>query len=313
MRGIKMKVDVIIPTYKPDKGFPEMIKRLEKQTLKPNRIIIMNTEEKYFEKLLYGTDFAREHPEVEVHHLSKREFNHGGTRHLGALHSSGDIFVCMTQDALPADNRLLEELAAPFLSEDRIAVSYARQLPEKDSGEIERFTRAYNYPEESCVKGKEQLSEMGIKTYFCSNVCAAYKKDIYQELGGFVRHTIFNEGMIYAAGAVQAGWKIAYAAGARVYHSHNYSCREQFRRNFDNGVSQAQHTDIFSGVPSESEGMKLVKQTASHLIAVHKPWLVIKLIAASGAKYMGFWLGKHYKSLPARFVKACSMNKDYWL
>lgn len=51
-----MKVDVIIPTYKPDKGFPEMIKRLEKQTLKPNRIIIMNTEEKYFEKLLYGTD-----------------------------------------------------------------------------------------------------------------------------------------------------------------------------------------------------------------------------------------------------------------
>lgn len=53
-----MKVDVIIPTYKPDKGFPEMIKRLEKQTLKPNRIIIMNTEEKYFEKLLYGTGFA---------------------------------------------------------------------------------------------------------------------------------------------------------------------------------------------------------------------------------------------------------------
>ena len=110
-----MKVDVIIPTYKPDKGFPEMIKRLEKQTLKPNRIIIMNTEEKYFEKLLYGTDFAREHPLVEVHHLSKREFNHGGTRHLGALHSSGDIFVCMTQDALPADNRLLEELTVPFL------------------------------------------------------------------------------------------------------------------------------------------------------------------------------------------------------
>ena len=34
--------------------------------------------------------------------------------------------------------------------------------------------------------------------------------------------------------------------------------------------------------------MKLVKQTASHLIAVHKPWLIIKLIAASGAKYMGF-------------------------
>ena len=55
-----MKVDVIIPTYKPDKGFPEMIKRLEKQTLKPNRIIIMNTEEKYFEK---GEHRQRPYPE----------------------------------------------------------------------------------------------------------------------------------------------------------------------------------------------------------------------------------------------------------
>ena len=154
-----MKVDVIIPTYKPDKGFPEMIKRLEKQTLKPNRIIIMNTEEKYFEKLLYGTDFAREHPLVEVHHLSKREFNHGGTRHLGALHSSGDIFVCMTQDALPADNRLLEELTAPFLSDDRIAVSYARQLPRRtavrSSGLQERIItrrRAASRERNSCLR-----------------------------------------------------------------------------------------------------------------------------------------------------------------
>lgn len=60
--------------------------------------------------------------------------------------------------------------------------------------------------------------------------------------------------MIYAAGAVQAGWKIAYAAGARVYHSHNYSCREQFRRNFDNGVSQAQHADIFQGYHQNRRG-----------------------------------------------------------
>ena len=105
-----MKVDVIIPTYKPEDRFLELIKRLEKQTLKPERIIIMNTEEKYFEKLLYGTDFAREHPEVEVHHLSKREFDHGGTRNTGVSHSSGDVFVCMTHDCLPADSRLLEEL-----------------------------------------------------------------------------------------------------------------------------------------------------------------------------------------------------------
>ena len=309
---LRMKIDVIIPVYKPEKRFLELISRLEKQTLKPNRIIIMNTEEKYFEALLYGTDFAREHPNAEVHHLSKWEFNHGGTRNDGAARSTGDIFVCMTQDALPADNRLLEELTTALSAEEDIAVSYARQLPEKDSGEIEKYTRQFNYPEESCVKGKEQLPEMGIKTYFCSNVCAAYKKEVFRKLGGFERHVNFNEDMLFAAKAVQAGWKIAYCAGAKVYHCHNYTCAEQFHRNFDNGVSQAQHPEVFKGLPSESEGVKLVKQTAAHLCSIHKPWLVPRLFAESAAKYAGFFLGRRYKSLPAGVVRACAMNKDYW-
>ena len=103
---------------------------------------------------------------------------------------------------------------------------------------------------------------MGIKTYFCSNVCAMYRRDVFRELGGFEKHTIFNEDMIFAARAVKAGWRIAYAADARVYHSHDYTAKEQFHRNFDNGVSQAQHPEIFAGVSSESEGVKLVKKTA---------------------------------------------------
>lgn len=36
------------------------------------------------------------------------------------------------------------------------------------------------------------------KTFFCSNVCAMYRRSIYEKLGGFVKHTIFNEDMIFA-------------------------------------------------------------------------------------------------------------------
>lgn len=76
-------------------------------------------------------------------------------------------------------------------------------------------------------------------------MCAAYKKEVFRKLGGFERHVNFNEDMLFAAKAVQAGWKIAYCAGAKVYHCHNYTCAEQFHRNFDNGVSQAQHPEVF--------------------------------------------------------------------
>ena len=45
----------------------------------------------------------------------------------------------------------------------------------------------FNYPEQSSVKSLADIDKYGIKTYFCSNVCAAYDKGIYQKTGGFYR------------------------------------------------------------------------------------------------------------------------------
>lgn len=36
---------------------------------------------------------------------------------------------------------------------------------------------------------------MGIKTFFCSDVCAAYRVDLFHKLGGFESPVIFNEDM----------------------------------------------------------------------------------------------------------------------
>ena len=74
--------------------------------------------------------------------------------------------------------------------------------------------------------------------------------------GGFPRRTIFNEDMIYAGGLIKNGFAIAYAADARVIHSHNYSGRQQFHRNFDLAVSQAEHPEVFGGLASEGEGIR---------------------------------------------------------
>ena len=161
-------------------------------------------------------------------------------------------------------------------------------------------------------KSKEDLAEKGIKTFFASNVCAAYDRKTYDALGGFVKHTIFNEDMTYARKLIDAGGKIAYAAEARVYHSHNYTGKQQFQRNFDLGVSHAQYPDVFGGVRTENEGIKFVKMTCRYLVSIRKPWLIFQLIWQSGCKYLGYFLGKRYRRLPDRAVKAFSMNKEYW-
>lgn len=304
-------VDVIIPVYKPDSGFLTMIEKLQAQTVPVNRIILMNTEQKYLDRLLYGTTLERENHNITVKQLSKREFDHGRTRNQGVKLSDAEVFVMMTQDAMPADGYVVERLLES-LRGDRIAVAYARQLPCQDSSEAERYTRQFNYPEQPRVKTKEDLSELGIKTFFCSNVCAAYRRDVFDRLGGFVNRAIFNEDMLYAAKAVEAGYGIAYAAQAKVYHSHNYTYRQQFRRNFDLGVSQADHPEVFAAYPSESEGIRLVKRTVAHLKKKGMRGKIPGVIIQSGFKYMGYLMGKRYRRLPGRLVMAFSSNKDYW-
>lgn len=300
-------VDVIIPAYHPGKEFATLIKRLEKQSVSIHRIIVMNTEESMWNK-----EWEKLSDAMEVHHLTKEEFDHGGTRARAAELSDADVMVFMTQDAMPADRELLAELLKALDQEENIAAAYARQLPNTECSFVERYTRAFNYPDTSLVKTKADLDKYGIKTFFCSNVCAAYKKDIYEKQGGFVRRTIFNEDMIYAGGLIQAGYGIAYAAEARVIHSHNYNCMQQFHRNFDLGVSQAEHPEIFEGVPSEGEGMRLVKKTLAYLIHSGRIWLIPGFALQCAGKYAGYLAGKKFRKLPKKFILWCTMSPNYW-
>ena len=205
-----MEIDVIIPLYKPGKELFTLLDKLGSQSVPVHQVILLNTEEKYFEQLIYGIRFLETYQNIKIYHVSKREFDHGGTRRMGVKKSSADVFVMMTQDAMPKDDRLIEKLVEPLQGE--VAVAYARQLPREDSTPVESYTREFNYPAKSRIKSAADLDSLGIKTFFCSNVCAAYRREIYEELGGFVRHTIFNEDMIYAAKAVEAGYSVAYAA-----------------------------------------------------------------------------------------------------
>lgn len=304
-----MSVDVIIPVYRPDDKFYKLLDMLNKQTVRPKNLLILQTvddTDNREELNISGLNFG-----VSIYYINKEDFDHGGTRRFGASVSQADILMYMTQDAVPADVYLIEKLLEPY-EDPLVSATYARQLPGPNADLIERYTRYFNYPPKSMVKSKEDLDKLGIKTYFCSNVCATYRRDIYEKLGGFVEKTIFNEDMIMAHNMIQAGYKIAYQAEGRVIHSHAYSYLQQFTRNFDLGVSHRQYADIFLKVRSESEGIRLVKNTIRYLIDKKKYFLIPDLILSSGFKYLGYRLGLNYDKLPESIVVHCSMNRNYW-
>ncbi len=330
MKASELTVAVLIPVYRPDEKLDESFSMRSIQTPPGDQVIIMDTADPDGRGVFSSSESQEEESwsdkaeqkalakglNLEVYSVRKEEFDHAGTRSLGMEKVRTDVCVCMTQDAVPTDGRLVEMLIKGLCKKgpesEITGAAYARQLPQKDCGLVERYTRSFNYPSKSGVKTAADTERLGIKTYFCSNVCAAYNMAIYRRMGGFGLHEIFNEDMIYAARLIKAGYAVVYAAGARVIHSHDYTLAQQFHRNFDLAASQAMHPEIFSAVSSESEGIRLVRQTCAYLLREGKPVLIPGLIAQSGAKYLGYRLGLMYDKLPRRIVMAFTDNKDYW-
>ena len=305
------EIDVVIPVYKPSEYLLSIFYYLKRQTIVPRKVIIINTEKHYWDEFFNGYDVLKEYPFIELHHISKEEFDHGATRNLGVSYSKTELFLMMTDDAVPKDEHLIENLYRNF-EDSTVGISYARQIPHKGCHAIEKYTRTFNYPNKRVVKGIKDIETLGIKTFFASNVCSMYRRKVFDYLGGFIDRTIFNEDMIYARRMIENDYLIVYEPTAVVKHSHNYSGIGQFKRNFDLGVSHADHPEIFSDVKAEGEGIKLVKSTAVYLCKKFMPWLCIKLIYHSGCKYMGYKLGSNYKKLPMKIVYLCTMNREYF-
>lgn len=302
-----MKVDAVIPAYKPGHDLRELVEKLLDQTVRLGRIIIINTDREYFDEKEYLIA-----PAVEVVHITRHEFDHAGTRDMGLRMSDADYVLFMTMDAIPKDNYLVEKLLSGFRRADNIAVSYARQLPKKDCNRIEQITREFNYPAQSRVQTSDDIKELGIKAYFCSDVCAMYDTSIYRSLGGFKAPAIFNEDMVYAAGALDAGYAVSYCADALVYHSHNYTGRQYYRRNFDLGVSQADHPEIFERFNVKGTGMQLVRKSLAQICRSGTPADIIRLVYYSGMKYLGFRKGKNYRKLSLESCLKHTSDKEYW-
>lgn len=296
--------DIIIPTFHPGEEFAGLLSMIRKQTALPEKIILMET--------LSGDDTLQDFPGCECFPVKKEDFDHAATRRLGVSHSDAEAFIMMTDDAIPADEFMCENLMKALYSDEKVATAYGRQLPREDCREAEKFTRSFNYPEESSVKDIGDLPRLGIKTYFASNVCCAYKRNIWDKAGGFTERAVFNEDMIYSHTVMEAGYSVAYAADARCIHSHNYGAAAQFRRNFDLGASQAMHPEVFGGIRSEGEGIRLVKSTAGHLIKVGKWYQIPGFFVVSAARYMGYRLGKKYDKLPKAAVLRCALNRDFF-
>lgn len=300
-----MDISVIIPTRNAEKYIDRLINKLINQTVRPIEIIIIDTFSKDDTKKI-----CKKHDLVKFIQINDGEFDHGGTRNKAAKVANGDILIFMTQDALPQDETFIEEIIKPL--EKDVVATYGRQLARKEAGPIEVFARKFNYPPQSIIKSKKDIEKLGVKTFFLSNVCSAFIKNEFWNVGGFPEKTIMNEDMIISSKLIFNDKKVCYCANATVIHSHDYTYTQQFKRNFDVGVVFVDSGHYFKNIKSESEGIKYVRQAIKYLIDNKKAYLIPHLIIDSGFRFIGYKAGQSYKKLPIKLVKKMSMHSFYF-
>lgn len=298
--------NLYIPTFNPGARWKDLVTSIKQQSIQPKHVVVLDSGS------TDGTsEFAKE-AGFEVVPIAKGTFDHGGTRDWGVQRfPDADVYIFMTHDAILADEHALSELVKGF-DDTSIGMAYGRQIPHHGAKVLEAHSRLFNYPAHSRLKSMKDIDEMGIKTISCSNSFAAYRREAYEQVGGFPIKIILGEDVVIAGKMLLQGWTMAYIAEAQVRHSHDYSVMEEFRRYFDIGVFHAETPFIFEHFgKADSEGFKFLRSEWRY-VSAHKLSVLPKSFLTTFAKWLGYKMGLSYKKWPKKWLPLLSMQPKFW-
>ena len=281
-----MRLSVIIPTLNAAHCIEKLVQALLNQKVVPDEILIVDSQSED------GTAcMTAALPKVKLVQIRRSEFDHGGTRDMALRISSGEIVVFMTQDALPTNEHFLDRLIAP-LEDPCVATVGGRQVAYPDARPFEQLVRSFNYPEEDRVWCGKDIQQLGVKAFLISDVCAAYRRAAYLAVGGFDHPILTNEDMLMAERLLHAGYKLAYAGKAEVYHSHRFTLRQEYRRNLLIGRTMKRYEARFEHVQEMGTGMALAKNVLFTLFRERHVWECSCFCANCTARMLGNRVGR---------------------
>ena len=276
------KISIIIPIYNGEKYLENLIKKIKEQKdiFEIELIaLVTNSQDKSLELSKKLFDKV-----IEI-----KKFNHGKTRHKGALSAAGDILVFITQDILPYDEYWLKNLVEPL--NESIIASFSRQIAYKEHSETEKIIRDFNYPDidRICNKENEKINER--KNIFYSDASSAVLKEKYFELGGYNFEVPTSEDVYLAGKIIKNGYSFIYASQSRIWHSHELSLKETYKRYRAIGKFEKMFANEIDFSKTQSEGNKLLKYLIKELIKRKKIKELIYLPFDMGARWLGYKTG----------------------
>ncbi len=289
-----MNIDIICPLYNAENYIQKQLKQIEKQTryndLKNIRYIITESKDSTIEIVKN----LKENNEKILYKVVKREdFSHSLTREMEVKESTADIIVFITQDIKIEKNDWLENLIKP-IENGEVDATYSRQIC-NDKSSIEYYTRQKNYPEKSKIVSKEDITKLGLNTFFFSDASSAIRKSTFVELKGYdSKNFPTNEDMYIAYKLIINGYKIKYCADSEVIHSHKFTLKQQYKRYYDTGKFFKQNSYLDNYKVNRS-GLNLAKYVLKRAWKDKNFGVIFGSIPNMAARYIGMKKGKRRK------------------
>ncbi|MBW4509782.1 MAG: glycosyltransferase family 2 protein [Scytonematopsis contorta HA4267-MV1] len=320
-QNAKYKVTVLIPTKNGGILFKRVIEALLLQeTSWDFEILIIDSGSKD------GTlEFCQTlESKIRFHTISPEEFGHGKTRNLGISMCESAFIALLTQDALPADSRWLQNIVATVEQAPDIAGAFGRHFaypggnPFVERDLKEHFNMLFNYPHILKLDTEESyntyLSCPQIWHFFSDNN-ACIRRSVWEKIP--YPDVEFAEDQIWAKKILEAGYAKAYADDAAVFHSHNYSVLELGRRSFDEAKA------LFSLFgyrlcPSilhllfyfSRSSMKDISFSVNSKLIFNQPIWVLKSPLLNLSRQIGYYLAGQAHHLPDFVTDLISLNQS---
>lgn len=285
---INYKIGIGIPTYNAGDNFEDVVQLILSQNKNFDYIKIFDSESED------NTIEICKKYKIDFEFIEKKSFSHSATRTKIAkqfYNENYDYLIFMTQDVYLKKNSI--ENLVKFIIENKTNMAYGRQKVDLKKGNIfEYYSRLFNYSETSLVKSKKNIENLGIKTIFCSDAFAIYDLKKIAKIDFFGDKVNYAEDMFIAHKIIEEDGKIGYCAEAEVFHTHNFSIKEEFRRHVDTGKFHSENKSFLDSYTGTSKtGIKLVLSEINFLVKKGYIKKIPESIIRNGVKFLGFKYG----------------------
>jgi rhamnosyltransferase len=235
-----------------------------------------------------------------IEQIPAEAFHHARTRNYAASLAQGEILVYLAADATPASDNWLEALIGNF-EDPSVGAVYGKHLPKPGSSCERQDALGAVYDDKRVVKDESSREKLGYRYYHMSTVNAAIRRNVWQSTL-FPEELRVFEDLGIAKRILESGWKIVYEPRAAVYHSHNHSTLDLFKRYFDIGFT-FKHLGIWNSVTRSSmldDVLRLLRKKFTRFNAEtgRGERTVGHSIRQDVAKSLGLFLGLNERYLP---------------